>query len=82
MGAERKDGFLKYLIFKETKEIISNLKTCFDKDDELRIDENTNIIKCINQYLETVQQFRTSKTISHPNCMNGKEILRLIEIIL
>ena len=76
MAAERKAGFLKQFIFRETKETIKDLKTCFDKDDELRTDKNTNIIKCINQYLQTVQQSGTAKTISHPNCMNGDEIRR------
>ena len=84
MGAERRNGFLKNLIYCETKETINELKTCFELDQNLNVPQNENICKFINQYLETVDKSDTGgeKDDIQRNTLNEREILNLIGIIL
>ena len=84
MGAERKHGFLKNLIYSETKETINDLKNCFEKDRESGVTSSDNIAKLIDQYLESVEESETESqtTPKLKNCLNEKEILNLIQILL
>ena len=84
MGAEREYGFLKNLIYCETKETLNELKRSFEEDTNLNIPQNSSISKFINQYLETVDKIDTErgKDDIHRNILNEKEILNLIGIIL
>ena len=84
MGAEGKDGFLKNLIFCETKDTINELKKCLERDQNLNDPQNSKFYKFINQYSETVEKsdIEPGKDDIHQNFLNENEILNFIEIIL
>ena len=84
MGAERKHGFLKTLIYSETKEAINELKNCFEHERESDVTSSDKISKFIDQYLESIEESDTESRTStiHKNCLNEKGILNLIDILL
>ena len=84
MGAERKHGFLKNLIYSEAKEAINELKNCFEHERKSDVTSSDNISKFIDQYLKSIEESDTESRTStiHKNCLNEKGILNLIDILL